>query len=66
MGMDFGGLVRKRVWKMTFFGLKQGQDLENWTAHPYQKFSGVTPGWGGNVQRCCILLKGEHFSGCLF
>ena len=47
MGMDFGGLVRKRVWKMTFFGLKQGQDLENWTAHPYQKFSGVPPGGGG-------------------
>ena len=28
-GMDFRGLVWKRVWKMTFFGLKSGQDLES-------------------------------------
>ena len=25
-GMDFRGLVSKRVWKMTFFGLKGVQD----------------------------------------
>ena len=37
--MDFRG----RVWKMTFFGLKQGQDLENRAAHPYQEFPGVPP-----------------------
>ena len=30
--------------KMTFFGLKYGQDLENWAAHPHQEFPGVTPG----------------------
>ena len=29
---------------MTFFGLKQGQDLENKAAHPHQKFPGVPPG----------------------
>ena len=23
------------------FGLKQGQDLENWAAHPHQEFAGV-------------------------
>ena len=23
-GMDFKGLVRKRLWKITFFGLKSG------------------------------------------
>ena len=30
--------------KMTFFGLKQGQDLENKAAHPHQEFPGVPPG----------------------
>ena len=32
MVMDLRGRVCmfcKRVWKMTFFGLKQGQDVEN-------------------------------------
>ena len=29
MGMDFRDQVWKRVWKMTFFILKQGKDLEN-------------------------------------
>ena len=29
---------------MTFFGLKYGQDLENWAAHPHQEFPGVPPG----------------------
>ena len=29
---------------MTFFGLKQGQDLENRAAHLHQEFSGVLPG----------------------
>ena len=29
---------------MTFFGLKQDQDLENWAAHPHQEFPGVPPG----------------------
>ena len=38
MDMDFRGLVWKRVWKITFFGLKSGQDLENQAAHPHQEF----------------------------
>ena len=29
MGMDFRGQVWKWMWKMTVFGLKWGQDLEN-------------------------------------
>ena len=29
--------------KMTFFGLKEGQDLEYWAAHPHQEFPGVPP-----------------------
>ena len=29
-----GVLVWKRVWEITFFGLKQGQDLENQAATP--------------------------------
>ena len=44
MGMDFWGLVRKRVWKITFFGLKLSQDSENRAAHPHQEFPGV-PCW---------------------
>ena len=27
---------------MTFFDLKQGQELENWAAHLHQDFQGVT------------------------
>ena len=42
-GMDFRDLVWKRVWKMTFFGLKSGQDLKNRAAHPHQDFLGVPP-----------------------
>ena len=34
--MDFIGLVWKRVWKITFFGLKSGQDLKN-RAHTHTK-----------------------------
>ena len=39
--MDFKGLVQKRVPKITVFGLKSGQDLENRAAHPHQEFPGV-------------------------
>ena len=39
--MDFRGQVRKRVWKITFLGLKYGQDLEKQAAHPHQEFLGV-------------------------
>ena len=41
--MDFRGLVWKRVRKITPFGLKSGQDLENSAAHPHQEFSEVPP-----------------------
>ena len=41
--MDFRGLVWKQVWKITSFGLKYGQDLENRAAHPHQEFPGVSP-----------------------
>ena len=58
--MDFRGLVRKQVWKMTFFGLKKGQDLKNWAAHPNQEFPGVPiPGHQGQVVKAqlVVLLK---------
>ena len=42
-GMDFRGLVWKRVWKITFFGLKSSQDLKNRVAHPHQEFLGEPP-----------------------
>ena len=41
--MDFKGLVRKQVWKVTFFGLKSGHNLENPAAHPQQEFPEVPP-----------------------
>ena len=41
MGMDFTGGVWKRMWKMTFFGTKYGQELENMAALPKQEFPGV-------------------------
>ena len=43
-GKDFRDLVWKRVWKITFFGLKTGQDLKNRAVHPHQEFPGVPPG----------------------
>ena len=42
--MDFRGLVWERVWKITYFGLKKGQDLESLVAHPHQEIPGVPPG----------------------
>ena len=39
-----GPHVWKRVWKMTFFGLKWGQDLESRVTQPHQEFPGVSPG----------------------
>ena len=41
--MDFRGLVWKRVWIVTFFGLKCGQDFKNPAAYPHQEFPGVPP-----------------------
>ena len=38
------GQVRKRGYKMTFFGLKQPQDLGNRAGHPHREFPGVPPG----------------------
>ena len=31
------------MWKITFIGLKSGQDLRNWAPHPHQEFPGVPP-----------------------
>ena len=33
MGMDFKGQIRKRAWKVTYFGLKYGQGLKNQAAY---------------------------------
>ena len=60
-GMDYRGLVRKRVWKITFFGLKSGQDLENRAAHPHQEFPRVPPPLGETVktmdQVCRLMMS---------
>ena len=59
MGMDFRGLVWKRVRKSTFFGLKSGKDLENRAVHPHQEFPGVpAPPWGtGFIHESTQTLK---------
>ena len=41
--MDFRRQVWKWVEKMTFFGLKYCQDLENRAARPHQELPGVPP-----------------------
>ena len=41
--MDFRGLVWKRVWKITFFGLKSGQDLKNRAHTPTKNFQEYPP-----------------------
>ena len=41
--MDFRDLVCKRVWKITLFGLKSGQDLKNRAAHPPPRIPRSTP-----------------------
>ena len=47
--MDFRGLIWKPVWKITLFGLKQGQDLENRAAHPHQEFMLRINFWLGTI-----------------
>ena len=42
-GMDFRGLVWKRVWKITFFDLKSGQDLKNRAHTPTKNFQEYPP-----------------------
>ena len=39
-----GGQVRKRVWKMTFVGLKFGQDLEDLRHTPIKNSQEYPPG----------------------
>ena len=42
------GQVSKRVWEITFFGLKSDQELENRQPRP-QGFSLKKMGWAGNL-----------------
>ena len=65
MGLDFRDLVSKRVWKMTFFGMKWGQDLENWAADPHQRLPGVPPfqGSGAGRKSCWMIHFGYYSRG---
>ena len=46
---------------MSFFGLKQGQDLENPAAHPHQEFPGVPPPPQGHLlTRVLIFERQRH------
>ena len=51
------------MWKITFFGLKSGQDSENEAAHPHQEFPEVPPPPRGQyflfvLTLCQTALKG--------
>ena len=54
-GMDFWDQIWKRLWKMAFFGLKLGLDLEKWAAHPHEKFTSTPP--PGNANRLWSYLR---------
>ena len=47
--MDFKGLVWKRLKKITFFGLKSGQDLKNRGHTPTKDFQEYPPPPGSSV-----------------
>ena len=62
MGMDFRVLVWKWVRKITFFGLKSGQDLKKRAAHPHQEFSEVsTPGFEAALLKSELVSHADHF-----
>ena len=62
MGMDFRVLFWKWVWKITFFGLKSGQDLKKWAAHPHQEFSEVSPpGFEAALLKSELVSHADHF-----
>ena len=62
MGMDFWVLVWKWVWKITFFGLKSGQDLKKRAAHPHQEFSEVSPpGFEAALLKSELVSHADHF-----
>ena len=62
MGMDFRVLVWKWVWKITFFGLKSGQDLKKRAAHPHQEFSEVSPlGFEAALLKSELVSHADHF-----
>ena len=62
MGMDFRVLVWKWLWKITFFGLKSGQDLKKRAAHPHQEFSEVSPpGFEAALLKSELVSHADHF-----
>ena len=60
--MDFRVLVWKRVCKITFFGLKSGQDLKNPAAHPHQEFSEVTPPLSPGATTIFLSISSDQFN----
>ena len=57
---------------MTFFDLKQGQDLENRAAHPHQEFPRVPPGFKRQLNEPLsrfllhFMFKFKLFNKCFF
>ena len=55
--------------KMTFFGLKQSEDLENWAAHPtknsqeYHLNPPPPPSWGVHSFMVTILQSVKDYAG---
>ena len=61
MSIDFKCLVWKRVWKISFFGLKQGQDLENRAVHPIKNSQEYPPPPGLHVSDSFHLSTLSYF-----
>ena len=69
--MGVRGQVRKRVWKMTFFCLKQGQDFENRAAQPTKNSQEHPPAGnkspGGRISEARAPLRyGIYYNGLSF
>ena len=62
-GLKMGIHLKSQVWKIgvknDFFGLKLGQYLENWMAHPHREFLGVPPPPPGHFN----IWRGTFYEG---
>ena len=55
--MDLGGLVYKRVWKITFFGLNRVRIWRNWRNTPTKNSQGNPPPPGALSTRLVCILE---------
>ena len=58
MGMDFRGLVWKRVWIITFFWSEIGSGFQEPGGTPHQEFPGAPP---GSPKHSLLVMPHEFF-----